>query len=183
MNQPSTLALFDLDHTLLAEGKICCADIGELFQSGHDQEALGLVERQAPGPRGQEALEVGRLERSVIDGLAEALLLARDGDPVPSFKEAKRAFETRYVESLLRRRREYLTATAWFQESHPGTGLTGVAYFSMEFGLSESLPIYSGGLGVLAGDYLKTAGDLGAPGPGPRSSNGTRRDQSCSSPW
>jgi starch phosphorylase len=38
-----------------------------------------------------------------------------------------------------------------------------VAYFSMEFGLSESLPIYSGGLGVLAGDHLKTACDLGVP--------------------
>jgi starch phosphorylase len=38
-----------------------------------------------------------------------------------------------------------------------------VAYFSMEFGLSEALPIYSGGLGILAGDYLKTASDLGVP--------------------
>lgn len=38
-----------------------------------------------------------------------------------------------------------------------------VAYFSMEFGLHESLPIYSGGLGVLAGDHLKSASDLGIP--------------------
>jgi len=38
-----------------------------------------------------------------------------------------------------------------------------VAYFSMEFGLSESLPIYAGGLGILAGDHLKTASDLGVP--------------------
>ena len=38
-----------------------------------------------------------------------------------------------------------------------------VAYFSMEFGLSEALPIYSGGLGILAGDHLKTASDLGLP--------------------
>src|SRR5262249_51074995 len=38
-----------------------------------------------------------------------------------------------------------------------------VAYFSMEFGLHESLPIYSGGLGVLAGDHLKSASDLGVP--------------------
>ena len=42
-------------------------------------------------------------------------------------------------------------------------GLTGLAYFSMEFGLSEALPIYSGGLGILAGDYLKTAGDMNVP--------------------
>jgi len=38
-----------------------------------------------------------------------------------------------------------------------------IAYFSMEFGLSEALPIYSGGLGILAGDYLKTASDMGVP--------------------
>ena len=38
-----------------------------------------------------------------------------------------------------------------------------IAYFSMEFGLTEALPIYSGGLGILAGDYLKAASDLGVP--------------------
>ena len=38
-----------------------------------------------------------------------------------------------------------------------------MAYFSAEFGLHESLPIYSGGLGVLAGDHLKSASDLGIP--------------------
>ena len=38
-----------------------------------------------------------------------------------------------------------------------------IAYFSMEFGLSEALPLYSGGLGILAGDYLKTSSDLGVP--------------------
>ncbi len=67
------------------------------------------------------------------------------------------------VESLLRRRREYLGATAWFQESYPGAGLTGIAYFSMEFGLSEALPLYAGGLGNVAGDQLKAASDLGVP--------------------
>ncbi len=50
----------------------------------------------------------------------------------------------------------------WFQETYPATVLR-VAYFSMEFGLSEALPIYSGGLGILAGDHLKTASDLGVP--------------------
>lgn len=40
---------------------------------------------------------------------------------------------------------------------------SSIAYFSMEFGLSEALPIYSGGLGILAGDYLKTASDMGVP--------------------
>lgn len=67
------------------------------------------------------------------------------------------------VQDLLRRRHEYLTAAGWLQESHPGTGLTGVAYFSMEFGLSEALPLYAGGLGNVAGDQLKAASDLGVP--------------------
>ena len=47
------------------------------------------------------------------------------------------------------------------QEGHPDDFL--VAYFSAEFGLDESLPIYSGGLGVLAGDHLKSASELGVP--------------------
>ncbi len=55
------------------------------------------------------------------------------------------------------------SAPAWFQQNETDGSLTQVAYFSMEFGLSESLPIYSGGLGVLAGDHLKTAGELGVP--------------------
>ena len=42
-------------------------------------------------------------------------------------------------------------------------GLRPVAYFSAEFGLHESLPVYSGGLGVLAGDHIKSASDLGIP--------------------
>ena len=57
----------------------------------------------------------------------------------------------------------HLQSQTWFPSQFP-SGLGGqVAYFSMEFGLSESLPIYSGGLGVLAGDYLKTACDLDVP--------------------
>jgi starch phosphorylase len=63
----------------------------------------------------------------------------------------------RHVEA----RRESLEARSWFDRRGGGVGL--VAYFSMEFGLSESLPLYSGGLGILAGDYLKTASDLGVP--------------------
>jgi len=50
----------------------------------------------------------------------------------------------------------------WFSHAHPSSTVS-IAYFSMEFGLSEALPIYSGGLGVLAGDHLKTASDLGVP--------------------
>src|ERR671918_766485 len=67
------------------------------------------------------------------------------------------------ITSLLAERRDYLAAPAWFQLSHPRSPLTRLAYFSMEFGLSEALPIYSGGLGNVAGDQLKAASDLGVP--------------------
>ena len=67
------------------------------------------------------------------------------------------------VEALVETRRQRLEAPAWFQQNHPGTPLTCAAYFSMEFMLSEALPIYSGGLGNVAGDQLKAASDLGVP--------------------
>jgi starch phosphorylase len=51
----------------------------------------------------------------------------------------------------------------WFQQAHAQSPLSRVAYFSMEFMLSEALPIYSGGLGNVAGDQLKAACDLGVP--------------------
>jgi starch phosphorylase len=59
----------------------------------------------------------------------------------------------------------YLGREAWFDRTYAGTPLAGstVAYFSMEFGVHESVPVYSGGLGVLAGDHLKSASDLGLP--------------------
>jgi len=69
----------------------------------------------------------------------------------------------RRVEDLLSRRRQYMESVAWFQQTHQQSPLTRVAYFSMEFALSEALPIYSGGLGNVAGDQLKAASDLGVP--------------------
>jgi starch phosphorylase len=54
-------------------------------------------------------------------------------------------------------------AAAWFQKTQAQAPLTTVAYFSMEFMLGEALPIYSGGLGNVAGDQLKAASDLGVP--------------------
>jgi len=71
-----------------------------------------------------------------------------------------------FVDELQRQvaaRAEYLRTPTWFAEHHGADDLRPVAYFSMEFGLSEALPIYSGGLGILAGDHLKTASDLGVP--------------------
>lgn len=62
-----------------------------------------------------------------------------------------------------REREAAVRSEGWFQRAHPGSGLTGVAYFSMEFMLSEALPIYSGGLGNVAGDQLKAASNLAVP--------------------
>ncbi|MEV6139464.1 alpha-glucan family phosphorylase [Nocardia sp. NPDC051990] len=58
--------------------------------------------------------------------------------------------------------RDYLTRPGWFQRQ-TDEPVRGIAYFSMEFGVTEVLPNYSGGLGILAGDHLKSASDLGLP--------------------
>jgi len=67
------------------------------------------------------------------------------------------------LSTLLQHKRRFFSADAWFQKTHPGFALSTIAYFSMEFMLSEALPIYSGGLGNVAGDQMKAASDLGVP--------------------
>jgi glycogen phosphorylase len=67
------------------------------------------------------------------------------------------------VDNLIREKETADATVSWFSGSHPGSPLTTVAYFSMEFMLSEALPIYVGGLGNVAGDQLKSASDLGVP--------------------
>jgi starch phosphorylase len=63
-----------------------------------------------------------------------------------------------------RRMREYLASQRTWGARYAGVlWARPVAYFSAEFGLHESIPIYSGGLGILAGDHLKSASDLGIP--------------------
>jgi starch phosphorylase len=57
----------------------------------------------------------------------------------------------------------YMTASTWYQETYGDASPCRIAYFSAEFGIHESIPVYSGGLGVLAGDHLKAASDLGIP--------------------
>lgn len=77
--------------------------------------------------------------------------LARDGE-----------FRALLQRELATQRRALEEPTPW--QSHPGKSeLSSVAYFSLEFGLSDALPLYSGGLGILAGDHMKAAGDLGVP--------------------
>jgi starch phosphorylase len=67
------------------------------------------------------------------------------------------------VDGLVQTMRQAMDAPAWFQQKHSQGPLTCTAYFSMEFMLSEALPIYSGGLGNVAGDQLKATSDLGVP--------------------
>lgn len=75
---------------------------------------------------------------------------------------ADRVFQ-QTVDEMVQAKRKVAEEPAWFLEHYPQAPLTCVAYFSLEFMLSEALPIYSGGLGNVAGDQLKAASDLGVP--------------------
>jgi starch phosphorylase len=57
----------------------------------------------------------------------------------------------------------YLTEPRWYQQSQSASAPKAIGYFSPEFGIAAALPQYSGGLGILAGDHLKSASDLGVP--------------------
>jgi starch phosphorylase len=67
------------------------------------------------------------------------------------------------LEQALNYYQHHNTRPHWFETANPNASITGVAYFSMEFMLTDALPIYSGGLGNVAGDQLKAASDLGVP--------------------
>jgi starch phosphorylase len=73
----------------------------------------------------------------------------------PAFREQ--------LQHLLRHYENHSTRPHWFQTAYPNSAITSIVYFSMEFMLSGALPIYSGGLGNVAGDQLKAASDLGVP--------------------
>jgi glycogen phosphorylase len=97
--------------------------------------------------------ELTRNPWAVLQTVSRDRIEQLSGDPV---------FRKR-VDDLVETRREAAHAPAWFQQAYPHSPLTCIAYFSMEFMLSEALPIYSGGLGNVAGDQLKAANDLGVP--------------------
>jgi starch phosphorylase len=69
----------------------------------------------------------------------------------------------KHIDELLQSKHQSAETPAWFQKKYPESPLKCVAYFCMEYMLSEALPIYSGGLGNVAGDQLKAASDLGVP--------------------
>ena len=58
---------------------------------------------------------------------------------------------------------QYINSKTWFSKNYGDIGTPTIAYFSLEYGIDVSLPIYSGGLGVLSGDHIKSASDLGLP--------------------
>ncbi|HSC91932.1 MAG TPA: alpha-glucan family phosphorylase [Gaiellaceae bacterium] len=89
---------------------------------------------------------------ALLADLPDEALARAAGDP--SFRVALEQARAEVAEELARE--------TWWQREHGDPSFL-VAYFSTEFGLDESLPIYSGGLGVLAGDHLKSASDLGVP--------------------
>ncbi len=88
-------------------------------------------------------------------------------DRIPQDQLVRRASEMALISRIdyaSRRLNEYLPNNESWGATYASTlRARPVAYFSMEFGLHESLPIYSGGLGVLAGDHLKSASDIGLP--------------------
>jgi len=102
----------------------------------------------------------------------EPELWERTHNPWVMLQTIKRSeLESKLADTVIREKIKSLTESkalaasnpAWFQKNHPKAALTCIAYFSMEFMLSEALPIYVGGLGNVAGDQLKSASDLGVP--------------------
>jgi starch phosphorylase len=89
----------------------------------------------------------------ILQSVSQARLEEAAADP--SFTEELRTW--------LAQRQRYLQDPGWFGAVQGEQSPKWIAYFSMEFGLGEALPIYSGGLGILAGDFLKTVSDLGVP--------------------
>ncbi|SNS05009.1 starch phosphorylase [Geodermatophilus pulveris] len=109
--------------------------------------------------------------RDLFEALDPELWRTCNGDPVQVLGEvsadrlATLARDRRFVRRLqdvVDDLEEYLSAPHWYQSLGPEAPAT-VAYFSAEFGITEVLPQYSGGLGILAGDHLKAASDLGVP--------------------
>jgi starch phosphorylase len=107
---------------------------------------------------------------SVLAGVDPRGLEAASGNPVamlaaaPPERLAELAADTGFRERLasaVARLDQRLSAAGWYATLPDAPG--AIAYFSPEFGLSEALPQYSGGLGILAGDHLKAASDLGVP--------------------
>lgn len=133
-------------------------------------EVLRPLETIAKNLRWSWRPESERLFRSIDDhiwretGHNPITLLKR----IPASRVAELAADANFLHRMhqeLDELESYLSRERWYAKQTRGTedAETTVAYFSMEFGIAQSLPIYSGGLGVLSGDHMKSASDLGAP--------------------
>lgn len=92
------------------------------------------------------------------------LELLRQADPADLRARASDAeYLARYDAVMERLHRKLANGNGWFQDTFVDEARAPIAYFCAEFGLHNSVPIYSGGLGVLAGDHCKAASDLGVP--------------------
>src|SRR3954471_20236635 len=109
--------------------------------------------------------------RDLFEALDSDLWVACGGDPVKVLGEvsaerlatlAKDRRFLRRLQDVVDDLQDYLGADLWYQSLGPDAPRC-IAYFSAEFGITEVLPQYSGGLGILAGDHLKAASDLGVP--------------------
>ena len=114
-----------------------------------------------------------REARALFAAIDDRLWLATRHNPVTFLKRvslarlevcaADPAFRSVYDEAMHWSRTESQSDSTWFARTYPELTQSKIAYFCAEFGLHSSVPIYSGGLGVLAGDHCKTASDLGLP--------------------
>lgn len=122
-----------------------------------DQEALDIFIRlgyhPASDPERNFWDESGQNPVKLLNILPQEELIdaAADDSFVSNLERVHKKFE------------HYLQSKSWFQKAHGDSEDFQVAYFSCEYGLDECLPVYSGGLGILSGDHLKAASDLGIP--------------------
>ncbi|WP_261807659.1 alpha-glucan family phosphorylase [Paenibacillus sp. N3.4] len=158
---------FDADHhkgreyvnmqqaTYLQDKKLLPPNINRLsdlaynlwFSWNHD--ALELFARIDPVQWKQSGHNPVRLLHEASESQLQQL--SEDPDFLQSYQQVIAQFD------------DYLNGSTWFREKHADRDYVQIAYFSAEFGFHESLPIYSGGLGILAGDHAKSASDLGIP--------------------
>ncbi len=107
---------------------------------------------------------LGKLDYDLWERLGHnPILFLQEADPKRLAQIAKDKDYLVLYDALFEKFDAYFSKTTWTKKAHPEFNGKPVAYFSMEFGLHETLPIYSGGLGVLAGDHLKESSDLGLP--------------------
>jgi starch phosphorylase len=107
---------------------------------------------------------LGKLDYDLWERLGHnPIRFLQEADPKRLDQIAKDKDYLELYDALFEKFDAHFTKPTWTQRAHPEFNGKPIAYFSMEFGLHETLPIYSGGLGVLSGDHLKESSDLGLP--------------------